>query len=113
MLKCDVGGPLDSFLHLYHYKSFDERDAIRARAAETAEWSSEYLPKAKSMMRGQENAVYLPAAQVLEAAGSEPIQTLLSKSSQNKQPSMIELRQYQLHPGYDNIPTLLRAFEKG
>lgn len=122
LLKCDIGGQLSSFTHFYHYKDLDERDAVRARASTTPAWSQDYLPVAKSMMVGQQNAIYVPAVSILEAAGSKPISSFVSPNAsleptmnteKSHSPGMIEMRQYQLHPGYDTIPTIVSEFEKG
>lgn len=124
LLKCDIGGQLSSFTHFYHYKDLDHRDAARARASATPAWSQDYLPVAKSMMVGQQNAIYIPAVSILEAAGSKPISSFVSTDallkptgdgaqSKSNSPGMIEMRQYQLHPGYDTIPTIVSEFEKG
>lgn len=112
--KTDIGGQLNSFTHAYHYKDLGERDAVRHEALKTPAWSEEYLPVAKSMMMGQRNALYKPAGSIMEAAGSRPLSDVLVRDSECRSGDMmIEMRRYQLHPGYDTVPTILSAFEKG
>lgn len=40
MFTCDVGGGLNRVVHFYHYKDFDQRDAMRAAAAKDPRWSA-------------------------------------------------------------------------
>lgn len=112
LFKPDIGGVLNSFTHMYHYTSLEERDGVRAKALENTSWSDEYLPVAKGMMMGQRNALYTPAVSIMEAAGSTPVSDVVGTTADTGG-MMIELRRYQLHPGYDTVPTILSAFEKG
>ena len=112
MFKCDIGGSLSRFIHLYHYDDFSQRDEVRARAAQDDRWK-QYLSMAKPLMQTQENAIFIPATEVMEAAGSHSIQQYLNVSSSKSNAGMVELRMYQLHPGYDTIPSIVKEFSQG
>ena len=112
LFKPDIGGVLNSFTHMYHYKNLEERDMIRAKALKTPAWSEEYLPVAKGMMLGQRNALYSAARSIMDAAGSRPVSDILGQNA-GAGVMIIEIRRYQLHPGYDTVPTILSSFEKG
>jgi len=111
LFKPDIGGVLNSFTHMYYYKDLEERDMVRGKAMKMPEWSEEYLPVAKKMMVGQRNAVYSAAGSIMEAAGSRRLKDVVGGSDGGGM--MIEIRKYQLHPGYDTVPTILSSFEKG
>ncbi|KAI7843861.1 hypothetical protein COHA_002412 [Chlorella ohadii] len=77
----------------------------------TKEWQDDYLAFSRKCLITQESSIYTPAAGVLAAAGAVPLQHYSSPAKQGQ--PIYELRQYQLKPGYDGVPRLLAAFEKG
>lgn len=111
MFTCDTGGLLSRVVHLYHYNDFDHRDKHRAMTATNKEWQDDYLAFSRKCLITQESSIYAPAAGVLAAAGAVPLQQYCSPAKQGQ--PIYELRQYQLKPGYDGVPRLLAAFEKG
>ena len=118
MFVCDTGGTLNRVLHFYHYDNFDQRDAARRTAAKTPAWSSDFLPKSRQYVSHQESTIFLPAAAVLDAAGSVPIREAAAGNGawsreEGAAPALYELRQYALHPGYGSVPKLIEAFQKG
>lgn len=113
MFTCDTGGVLNRVVHLYHYDNFAHRDKHRAMSAANKEWQEEYLAFSRPCLLSQESSVFAPAAAVLAAAGAAPVQHYQSPAREPGKQPIYELRQYQLKPGYDGVPKLLQAFEKG
>lgn len=115
MFATDTGSTLNRVLHFYHYTDFDQRDAARAKAAATLEWT-DFISTSRHHVSHQQSSIYLPAVPVLETASAVPIQTVLNHQqprSTTSPPALFELRQYQLHPGYGSVPKLIEAFSKG
>jgi hypothetical protein len=51
-------GPLNKFMHIWAYKSMDERMAIRGKAVETGKWP----PATREFLVTMENKIMLPAS---------------------------------------------------
>ncbi|KAG1676124.1 hypothetical protein FOA52_004964 [Chlamydomonas sp. UWO 241] len=113
IFTCDVGSCLHRVTHMYHYKDFDERDAVRARAGKDARWQ-EYVRLSRAHVAHQENKVMLEAGPVYEALSLPPTRDSAAPAgSSSSAPGIYEQRTYQLHPGYGSVPKLLEAFRKG
>jgi hypothetical protein len=102
---------LNRVVHLYDYADFDARDECRRGAAASHAWQNEYLPISRNTVQDQSSSIFLPATAVLEAAKAAPIRDYIATGPGPS--GLYELRTYQLHPGYDGVPKLLQAFEKG
>lgn len=110
MFTCDIGPCLHKVTHYYHYKDFDERDAVRERAAKNPEWVK-YVKAVRPLVQHQENRILLEAAAVYDAVGMPP--THLFKSPPADPAAIYEQRTYQMHPGHGVVPKLVQAFSKG
>ncbi|GAB4816440.1 hypothetical protein N2152v2_003486 [Parachlorella kessleri] len=113
MFTCDTGGVLNRVVHLYHYRDFDHRDKHRAMSAANHDWQDGYLAHSRPCLLQQESTIYVPAAGVMDAAGSVPVQQFKAPPREPGRQPLYELRQYQLKPGYEGVPRLLTAFERG
>ncbi|KAL4857838.1 Protein NipSnap 3A [Chlorella vulgaris] len=113
MFTCDTGGALNRAVHLYHYRDFDHRDLHRAASAASSEWQNGYLAHSRTCLAHQESSIFVPAAGVMAAAGAAPVQSFEAQPLQQGKQAVYELRQYQLKPGYDGVPKLVAAFERG
>jgi hypothetical protein len=103
MFKSDID-ELNQFLHLYKYRDFDERDAVRERSKANEAWQA-YLGAAKPMFQAQETAVFRPVSAIMEH--SVP----LSGDRNEQSKSMFEIRTYQFQAGYDTVPRAVSEFE--
>ena len=48
-------GPLNQFVHLWSYPSFEERTRLRGELAKNRDWTEGYLPKIRPLLVAQEN----------------------------------------------------------
>ena len=104
MFRSDID-ELNKFLHLYKYKDFDERDAVRERSKSNEAWQA-YLGAAKPMFQSQETAVFRPVSAIMRHSVS------LSGDNKEQSQSMFEIRTYQFQAGYDTVPRAVSEFEK-
>lgn len=54
-------GSLHQIIHMWAYKSYDEREKRRARLASDPRWKA-YLPKIRGFQISQENRILIPAS---------------------------------------------------
>ena len=87
-------GPLNQFVHLWRYPSFEERARLRGELAKNRDWTEGYLPKIRPLIVAQENkllAEVLPLAPPADAG------------------HVYELRTYRTHVG--KTPEWLAHFQ--
>jgi len=53
-------GPLNQIIHLWGYKSFEDRQERRAKLFKEDEWKA-YLKEMRPLLRSQENKLLIPA----------------------------------------------------
>mmetsp|Transcript_32859 Transcript_32859/g.72584 ORF Transcript_32859/g.72584 Transcript_32859/m.72584 type:complete len:271 (-) Transcript_32859:35-847(-) len=110
MFTADVGACLHRVTHFYHYKDFDERDALRGAAAADERWQK-FIELSRPHVQYQENKVMLQAQPLYDALGLPHTQDFQPPGRDPK--AIYEMRTYQLHPGYGSVPKLVEAFRKG
>ena len=98
MFSTDTGDTLNRVVHMYHYPDWESRDAARRKAAQTAAWATEFIPASREFVTHQRSSIFLPAAAVLDAAQSTPIQNTLTDAKTSgaaaaAAPALYELRQ--------------------
>ena len=106
---CDTGGCLTTVHHMYHYSDMVERKEVRDKASLDDNWKA-YRKAIGPYVQDQVSSIFKPAVACMEAAGSAMIQDFHPEPEDEV---MYEMRRYQLHPGYDNVPRLLDSFAKG
>ncbi|GAX80973.1 hypothetical protein CEUSTIGMA_g8408.t1 [Chlamydomonas eustigma] len=110
IFSCDVGSSLHRITHMYHYKDFDERDAVRAAAAKHPDWRK-FIELSRPHVQFQENKVMLEAGPVYDALKLPHCSLFQSPPPDPK--AIYELRSYQMHPGHGVVPNLVEAFQSG
>ncbi len=60
-------GELNQVIHIWRYKSLDQRTLQRQKLYEDSEWQSKFLPEAMKMLEKQEN-------KIMQASDFSPIQ---------------------------------------
>lgn len=91
-------GPLNSFIHMWGYESFKDRDKRRAELAAHPDWPK-YLERALPLLRNMQNKICI-------AAPFSPIQ---NKTPEGRTAGIIEIRSYIFKAG--GIPVMLDAYE--
>ncbi len=109
-LRCDLSNSMDlnSFVHLYRWRSHDHRDEVRRASAADARWTA-YLREAKPMFMAQKSSIYKPAATIMGALGADPDPS--KAAARRSRLPMVEFRRYRLKAGYTTVPKALEAFE--
>ncbi len=91
-------GPLNSFIHLWGYKSFADRDKRRAELAAHPEWPK-YLSAALPLLKQMQNKVCIAA----------PFSPIKNVAPEAVNAGVIEIRSYTLNPG--GMPKMMDAYE--
>ncbi|EFJ42285.1 hypothetical protein VOLCADRAFT_107330 [Volvox carteri f. nagariensis] len=112
LFTCDVGSCLHRVTHLYAYSSFEQRDEVRAHAAQDARWKK-FIELSRPHVQYQENRVMLEARPIYEALELPPTALFSSPPTAGPAKVVYEMRSYQLHPGYGSVPKLVEAFSAG
>jgi hypothetical protein len=85
---------LNSFVHLYRWRSHDHRDETRSR--QDARWAA-YLAEAKPMFMAQKSSIYKPAAAIMDSMGADPDPSMAA--ARRSRLPMVEFRRYRLKAG--------------
>ncbi len=85
---------LNSFVHLYRWRSHDHRDETRSR--QDARWAA-YLAEAKPMFMAQKSCIYKPAAAIMDSMGADPDPSMAA--ARRSRLPMVEFRRYRLKAG--------------
>ena len=95
-LRCDLSNSMDlnSFVHLYRWRSHDHRDETRSR--QDARWAA-YLAEAKPMFMAQKSSIYKPAAAIMDSMGADPDPSMAA--ARRSRLPMVEFRRYRLKAG--------------
>jgi len=115
MFSVETGGRLNVVRHFYGYKDMEHRQAVRSKMPDNLDWRN-FLADSKAHLESQESWIYVPCADVMEAAGSTPITDLrpsIPNSDSKLSRGVYELRRYQLIPGYPTVPKLRELFCEG
>lgn len=109
----EAGCSLSEVFHLYHYESWDERDAVRAAMGADPAWR-QFIADGRPSIEHQANAMYVEALECMRAAGAVGDGSARAFSPKNSAKAPVyELREYQLELGYNPIPKLREAFVTG
>ena len=109
-LRCDLSSSMDlnSFVHMYRWRSHDHRDATRQRSGADPRWIA-YLAEAKPMFAAQKSSIFKPASGIMDTLGADPDPS--ATAERRLQLPMVEFRRYRLKAGYSTVPSALEAFE--
>ncbi|KAL7512704.1 hypothetical protein ACHAXN_009745 [Cyclotella atomus] len=103
--------PLNTAVHLYHYKSHADRLQMRAELAKKQEWQ-DYLGNVKECMKEQQSEIFVEAPLIKEFDEVSGLSALQDNSTSGvgSTKSIIEFRKYQLQLGYETVPNLLQLY---
>ena len=108
----ETGGSLNVATHLYYYEGgLEERDEKRSQQGGNEDWVK-YLKSVKPCVQRQKSAIFVEADLVKDREeicgfGNE------SLSRENHDECIYEMRRYKLKLGYDTLPNMLAAYDKG
>ena len=110
----ETGGDLCQVHHFYAYPGgFDERDQVRAAAAATPEWKK-FVEASRVHVPRQESRTMNEATMVYDAVrGMEGYRAQKFVASEGAPSPVYELREYQLHLGYDTVPKWMTHYKAG
>jgi hypothetical protein len=91
-------GPLNSFIHLWGYESYADRDKRRAELAAHPEWPK-YLKEALPLLKQMQNKVCIAA----------PFSQIKNTAPEGITAGIIEVRSYTVNAG--GIPKMMDAYE--
>jgi len=112
MFTADTGGQLNRVTHVYCYRNMEHRAETRARMLASREWQDYVIASRSAGVTQQHSAIFLEAAECHKAAGAVPAASFSSPLVAG-QPASYELRTYRLILGYNPVPQLRAAFERG
>ena len=125
MWKTELGGSVHSITGLYHWESFDQRDAARAVAEDSAEYLGKDAGLAAEGLAAEDHAslretltsssalIMVEATAALEACGLPGAAAFEPQvAGPNANPAW-ELRTWQLKLGYATVPRFLELYTHG
>lgn len=113
MFTCDAGGAANRALHIYHYDDFAQRDRQREIMRSSPAWNDGYLTLSRPCVSHQASDLFEPAAGVMAAAGSVPVQEFNAPPRQPGELPVYVLKQFYMKPTPGAAATFLREYEAG
>eukprot|EP00884_Botryococcus_braunii_P003301 jgi/Botrbrau1/12972/Bobra.154_2s0021.1 len=98
MFVCDTGGIMNQVTHLYHYRDFDHRDAVRRRLNQHQDWQSNYIDASRTIVSLQQSQILVEARNLHDLPGVYSIEEFEapSKHVPGAPPVVYELTTYKM-----------------